>query len=62
MARCDLRDKPIRVRWENEYNRNTAERNHGERQWENELNGSVKFIEKENEKIEDTDTPKNGTL
>lgn len=26
------------------------------------LNGSVKFIEKEKEKREDTDTPKNGTL
>lgn len=41
--------------------RETTERESA-RVGEYELNGSVKFIEKEQEKRKDTDTPKNGTL
>lgn len=50
MARCDLRDKPIRVKWETENNRNTAENDKEEIVGETELNGSVKFNEKVKEK------------
>lgn len=62
MARCDLRDKPIRVRWE-KHSRGKTRKKSKHAVKENELNGSVKFIKEAKEKKqEDSDTPKNGTL
>lgn len=62
MARCDLRDKPIRVRWE-KHSRGKTWKTSKHTVEENELNGSVKFIkEAKGKKTGESDTPKNGTL
>lgn len=55
MARCDLRDKPIRVRWE-KHSRGKTRKKSKHTVKENELNGGVKFIKESKEKNKRTVT------